>query len=1219
MNARAPQVTEAEPRPLGGDAAPATDVSAPAALGLQDNGDFLARFAGLEYRLSAEDIARAELNLRDRPQPVPGLEFRSARFDSRQRKVIVDAGLAIPRLADGALTLEIDRAGRPRLRGTLRRPFDLPALGRSTLTVGFDENFALTGTAEIPAANLTPPGIRGLTATGSGVIRLQGGRLSGEGHVEISYADLGNGTVDFGFDQQGGFTGSGHVTINPPFLDQVTADLSADAQGNIRAHLEVPLTGQHSPLPNLTLTGGMMAVDYLNGAPSLTLTDFGAAYAGFGRVSLATLSLDRALKPEGAGSFDAEIPMLDTAEGTVQVRGGRVSGRITIGRDSFPEGLPIRSGSITAALAPDGGLGFAGHVVAGFGPAGNADIEAAYGPQGFAIAGTANLTIPGLNPIRLTASYAEGDLSGSVQVPVDSGLIPGLSGNVTVAFAQGRWSGETTLSYSADDGKLSGTVTVTVAQNDRDEIELGGSGRVTAQLVPGLQGTLTATILPEGGVDVSGEILVTDPYELFPEQRMDRNLFSMAQNIPLWGILVAVIRVRAGIRAGIGPGVFRDIRVTGSYTIGADEADPSFTVSGEMYIPAFVEGYVAFGAGLGVDVVLGSLTGGIEGVGTAGLYGAISVVPELSYEGGNWSIDGTATLAAGARLKLGLNAWAEIEALWVTVWDQTWALAEVVMPVGPDLALQARMHYTFGQPEAPTLDFTTSDIDSEALIAGAMPEDAPPASGAREALQNRAEWQGALREQREAQVPPDLAAQATAAPETPAAPPRPPDAAPPGGGAAASAVEAEGQAAPPEAASAEAQNAAIRDAADPDPNAAGTVPEDQAPDGPRYPNGINLAMLDEPPVPEIRSASQQVEDVNTAKQVLDLVAAQVTDTDALDNYFPRIKNRFRLTSIGYEGDFDTGFRIAIKINPDAYSDISELVVGAGLPDHLTRKTEITNRTMDLGGEQVGISMRATPLGPDHPRGSAAGGQKLLMDQLPTDPGLKNEEKFVRGHLLNQELGGLGKAENLFPITASANSEHLSSVEADIKQWVNTDRLWVVYNVMIANMSAPVLDRTRNENHVNATIVAEAYGLTTDLKPSVNYYRRVSIRSEFLQDSERKLLAETGSEADFASQQARPEDRALTVNVSGDGPAMDDRMLPDLAAALQATQNDRPAIGAIILGVAEIGPTRLQVMWQAFDGKRANPAQNFADRPAEWKGALTVITRKWADIRALLPR
>lgn len=1204
------------PRPVldGPDPEPRaapTDTTAPAGWGLQDNGDFVARLAGRDFRLAAADIARAEWDLRDRPQPVPGLEFRTARFDSRQRRVIIDAGLTVPRLAEGALTLEIDGAGRPRLRGTVQRAFDLPALGRSTLTLGLDPEGAVTGTADIPAANLAPPGIRGLTATGSGVIHLAEGRLSGAGTVRIAYADLGQGTVNFGFDQQGGFTGTGTVTITPPFLDPVTADLAADAQGNITAHAVVPLAGQRSPVPKLTLTGGAMAVDYRNGTPGLTLTDFAADYAGFGRVDLASLTLDGGLKPSGAGRFAARVPMLATAEGAVSVRAGRVAGRVTIGRDAFPEGLPIRSGTITADLAEDGSLGFAGGVAADFGPAGRADVAAGWGADGFAISGTADLTIPGLNPVHLTAQYRNGALEGSVDVPVDNGLIPGLSGNVTVRFSEGRWSGETALAYSADGGKLRGTVTVTIAQNDRGGIDLGGTGAVTAQLMPGLEGTLTATILPEGGIDVSGEIRVTDPYQLFPEQRLERELFSYSQNIPLWGILVAVIRVRAGVRAGIGPGVFRDIRVTGSYTLGSDAADPSFAVSGELYMPAFVEGYVAFGAGLGLDVLLGSLTGGIEGVATAGIYGAVSVVPELSYADGAWSIDGTATLAAGARLKLGLNAWAEVEALWVTVWEQTWALAEVVMPVGPDLALQARMHYTFGRPEAPTLDFSSSDIDSAGLIAGAMPKDGPPSSGARAALENKAEWKGALQEQRAAPLPPGMAEQAAQAPDPPAAPAKPPASAPPGGQAAADAVAGAGP-----GGGGSAPDAAIREAATPDPQAATKVPESAIPDpdAPRYPTGITLKMLEEPPVPEARTAAQEVQDVDAAKQVVDLASAQASDTDALDNYFPQIRNRFRLTSIGYEGDFDTGFDIAIDINPKRTVRPKELVIGAGLPDKMPHKTEIRNlNPASLGGVTVGTGMKATPLGPDHPAGSAAGGQDALMNRLQMDPGMDAQSKFVRGHLLNQELGGAGSEENLFPITAHANAIHLSSIEADVKRWVNEKRMWVAYNVEITNISAPVLDRSKAQNHVNATIVAEAHGLMTDLTPAPLYTRRISIQSTFRQPAVAEVLAQSGSEAAFVAQTARPEDAALSVNTGKDGPVMGTEMVQGLTAALIAAGQARSKIDAALLAMPDIGPERVRVLWEAYDACRTDPDRSFADKPPAWKAALTTLKRMWPDI------
>ena len=35
----------------------------------------------------------------------------------------------------------------------------------------------------------------------------------------------------------------------------------------------------------------------------------------------------------------------------------------------------------------------------------------------------------------------------------------------------------------------------------------------------------------------------------------------------------------------------------------------------------------------------------------------------------------------------------------------------------------------------------------------------------------------------------------------------------------------------------------------------------------------------------------------------------------------------------------------------------------------------------------------------------------------------SSEKYVSGHLLNNKLGGPGRAHNLFPITAYANQQH----------------------------------------------------------------------------------------------------------------------------------------------------------------------------------------------------
>lgn len=47
--------------------------------------------------------------------------------------------------------------------------------------------------------------------------------------------------------------------------------------------------------------------------------------------------------------------------------------------------------------------------------------------------------------------------------------------------------------------------------------------------------------------------------------------------------------------------------------------------------------------------------------------------------------------------------------------------------------------------------------------------------------------------------------------------------------------------------------------------------------------------------------------------------------------------------------------------------------------------------------------------------------------------------FVRGHLLNDNLGGVGEVYNLFPITYSANSEHKITAEGHLKRYMRTEQ------------------------------------------------------------------------------------------------------------------------------------------------------------------------------------
>ncbi len=142
----------------------------------------------------------------------------------------------------------------------------------------------------------------------------------------------------------------------------------------------------------------------------------------------------------------------------------------------------------------------------------------------------------------------------------------------------------------------------------------------------------------------------------------------------------------------------------------------------------------------------------------------------------------------------------------------------------------------------------------------------------------------------------------------------------------------------------------------------------------------------------------------------------------------------------------------------------------------SRATEIKRVTGTLGGSVVGTKMTAEWLGPDHIQGGPPEGgvQSKLMGRLYTEPSAPNQSKYIRGHLLNDNLGGKGKDFNLFPITANANKEHLNRIEKQVKKWVNDERRWVYYQVEVQGISSSFASTEDvRKNYVNAVLSCRA--------------------------------------------------------------------------------------------------------------------------------------------------
>ena len=242
---------------------------------------------------------------------------------------------------------------------------------------------------------------------------------------------------------------------------------------------------------------------------------------------------------------------------------------------------------------------------------------------------------------------------------------------------------------------------------------------------------------------------------------------------------------------------------------------------------------------------------------------------------------------------------------------------------------------------------------------------------------------------------------------------------------------------------------------------------------------------------EDRTKPQMQKDIDAAKVEVEQLVNSSETTGEVEDFFPGLQEKYQLKKIA----FNEHGEIDLEINPKARISAKKLVkTGLSMADRtmdVTYKTTSFSESSDI----VGTSMIANPIGPNHPQGGPpkSSSQKDLMSKLGTKKSNDSEEKYIKGHLLNDNIGGPGVDENLFPLTARANRQHHDEVEAQVKQWVNVNNYWVYYSVEVKNIKSK-LDESRDENYVNADFVCRAYPLANDGSPS-NLQLSKTIKSE----------------------------------------------------------------------------------------------------------------------------
>ncbi|KGK41940.1 hypothetical protein LH51_10775 [Nitrincola sp. A-D6] len=431
-------------------------------------------------------------------------------------------------------------------------------------------------------------------------------------------------------------------------------------------------------------------------------------------------------------------------------------------------------------------------------------------------------------------------------------------------------------------------------------------------------------------------------------------------------------------------------------------------------------------------------------------------------------------------------------------------------------------------------------------------------------------------------------------------------------------------------------------AATPDPEAAGTVPDDQAADTrePRH-GQVSIRMLEEPPVALPRTKAQQEADVHAAAELVRTLADSGETTDELDNYFPRVKERFKLSQIGYVLD-GSGVSILLKVNSEERVPVREELQRLDHPliqGDPARATKIEYHTDDRiysslsdpvytrSQSGLGVRMVADPLTPLHGQGSGPRGTALAdVFELLETQGETGSHGYIKGHLLNDNLGGPGEDRNLFPITQTANSRHHSEIENTAKELVNDHHFWVRYNVaMHETDQMRYIDRAGHPRlAINSVIEARLDVLKSDLRSSREVVR-VSIPSRFnperghvdYRDMTRRQLQEVVDQqgVDAAAAQAeidRREDLTHRFDAAPENQmdgATDNDLLKELRSetATEFQQDTDVTQDQVLLSTARSGADRSLILEpDTITALRGLAGLNAADSPFE--GAATLDKR-----------
>jgi hypothetical protein len=456
--------------------------------------------------------------------------------------------------------------------------------------------------------------------------------------------------------------------------------------------------------------------------------DFGIERVGEGYVK-AGRGADKGLDLEGRFAFDTKL--FDPAEITMAYREGKFSAEGKLGiKDGKVKG--IKSANVTASYK-EGVLKADGTAELSIPGIQRGSMSLTYSDaEGLMIAGAFQLAdnIPGIRSGSVEAKVFQRPGAEGYEVTARGTAvpkIPGIDAKVTASYENGAFTIEGTAAY--EKGMLKGSVLIGATNRPVDDqgrpggeptaqLRAYGGGTVTIRIAPWLQGTIGIRLLPNGEMEVSGSVGLPSSIQLFPEKRLDKNIFKVGIDIPIVGLSVAGQRVGifanitggADLSAGIGPGQLQELGLSVTYNPDR-ESETHVTGGAKLHIPAHAGLRLFVRGGLGVGIPLVSATAGIEIGGSIGLEGALDAGVTVDWTPTQGlKLDAFGEIYVEPKLKFDITGFVLVEFdYWIdtaTLYEKRWQLAAFEYGSGLRFGVKFPVKYEEGKP----FDISLSDV-----------------------------------------------------------------------------------------------------------------------------------------------------------------------------------------------------------------------------------------------------------------------------------------------------------------------------------------------------------------------------------------------------------------------------------------------------------------------------------------------------------------------------